>query len=538
MPYLLVIQGANTGQQFPIGGDVELGRAPSCDVVLRDATVSRHHAWIRSSRGRFFLEDQGSHHGTRINGRKLERRRQLEESDEIQLGECVCAFFLAQPPPRPTETRPPSEGSKVLDTQDSSDDDEFAVPRLRALMDLIQTVGVSLDLSESMSRIHSSLMRVLPRARGGCILIQNERGRLAPQVSRDRNGLDREGPNVSRTIVKQVMREAKAVLVDDAWEDPDYGTESVYQLKMRSIMCAPLLSARGEPLGMIHVDANDVDRPFTPRDLRVLVNIANLAGKVVAHARLHHYQLEFERRRHDLDMARILQLQFLPTEPPTLSGYEFAHFYRAADAVGGDYFNYIPLPDGRLAIAIADVAGKGVAAAMVMARLCSDVRYSLAMSPKPAEAVTELNDRMYGQEDYDRFVTLAVLVVDPESHELELVNAGHPPPLYGSPDKSPTPLGADDAGPPLGVAEGWQYAAHRRVLPAGGGLVLYTDGVCDAVDPSGERFGNRRVVEVLQRRRTATGYVAALRQEVERFERDAAQQDDLCIVSATRAPVG
>lgn len=560
MPALTVIQGVEPGKRHWLARELTLiGRSPTCDLVLLDPTVSRRHVQIEESGERYWIEDLGSHHGTLLDGAPIQGRSELREGAEIRLGECVLSFHVAAPPPaRPTSgprthspldapplSPGPSDGvqfvddlldpqtDSVLDGRDSGIDDHHAPQRLRALLELIESVGVSLDLAESLPRILACVLRLFPNANRGSILVDSS-GRLEPLATLDRDGRSHDAPQISRTIVNQVMTEAKAVLVSDAWSDLRYQTESVYRLDLRSVMCAPLIEGPGRPGGMIHVDSRDPTRPFTPDDLRVLIGVANVAGHLVAHARLHNAQLAVERQRQDLRLARRLQLNFLPRAAPSCPGYQVAQHYQAAAAVGGDYFQYLPLPDGRLAIAVADVAGKGVAAAMVMARLCSDVRYALAANPQVADAVAWLNDHVCLDEQYERSVTLVVGVLDPRTHRIELVNAGHPPPWWRPVDGPPEPLAVDHSGPPLGVIEGRSYPTRELQLEPGQLLLFFTDGVTEARSPAGRMFGAERLRHAVRLRLDATGYVAAVRQELRSFVREQPPSDDICVIALTR----
>ena len=149
-------------------------------------------------------------------------------------------------------------------------------------------------------------------------------------------------------------------------------------------MCAPLVPQPGEALGAIQIDSLDHTLPFTDDDLEVLVSVASQAALALENAQLHTAairQRDFDR---DLEFATQVQLGFLPSERPHLEGYEFHDFYEAAQRVGGDFFDYVQLPDGRLAVTVGDVAGKGLPAALLMARIYSDTRYELLARPTPA----------------------------------------------------------------------------------------------------------------------------------------------------------
>jgi len=195
-----------------------------------------------------------------------------------------------------------------------------------------------------------------------------------------------------------------------------------------------------------------------------------------------------------------VQLSFLPKRMPELAGYEFAAHYEAALQVGGDYYDFIPLPGPRVAVMLGDVAGKGVSAALLMAKISSDARFSMLTEPNPAQAVFKLNVLMQEAGMLDRFVTLAACVLDPSRHEVTFVNAGHLPPLVyrKATGKVEEAMVRDLAGFPLGVTEGLPYEALTVALEPGDCVLLFTDGVTEAKNKQDQEFQMEGVHAVLR----------------------------------------
>lgn len=192
----------------------------------------------------------------------------------------------------------------------------------------------------------------------------------------------------------------------------------------------------------------------------------------------------------EIELAKQVQLGFLPKSAPDVPGYEFYGFYSAAQTVGGDYYDYIQLPGGRLAVVLGDVAGKGVAAAMLMAKLSAEARFCFLTEPHPARAVALLNDQLGRGGIGDRFVTLAALILDPVAHTLTVVNAGHLVPLRFCPVARllSQSVSDDRTGLPLGVMDGFEYEMETITLNAGDVIAVFTDGVTDAANPTGVMF--------------------------------------------------
>jgi serine phosphatase RsbU (regulator of sigma subunit) len=237
-----------------------------------------------------------------------------------------------------------------------------------------------------------------------------------------------------------------------------------------------------------------------------------------------------------LKLAHQVQLSFLPKRPPQLAGYEFFAHYEPAQEVGGDYYDFIPLPGSRLAVMLGDVAGKGVAAALLVAKLSSDARFSMLTEPDPARAVYSIN-ALITQFLNDRFITLAVALVDGGTHEAAFVNAGHLPPLIyrkaaGTPEEA---MSRDLAGFPLGVAEGVPYETARVALQPGDVVVLLTDGVIDAKNTRDDDFGWEGVYATFRTgpytpRAMGERLIAAVRQH----SLGCKQYDDIAVVTFGR----
>ena len=228
-------------------------------------------------------------------------------------------------------------------------------------------------------------------------------------------------------------------------------------------------------------------------DLDLLISVATQGCLAIENANLHQsamQQRDFER---ELDFATQVQLGFLPNARPKLPGYTFSDYYEAAQRVGGDYFDYVNLPDGRIAVALADVAGKGVAAALLMARLYSSARYHLLTQPTVADALTGLNGEIATSGLGHRFITCVMLVIDPNSHEAAIANAGHLAPLRRSTKGEVQQIGLKQSGMPLGIIPDQQFQQSYFVLQPGDTWLLYTDGITEALNEHEEMYGDKKL---------------------------------------------
>ena len=233
----------------------------------------------------------------------------------------------------------------------------------------------------------------------------------------------------------------------------------------------------------------------------------------------------------DLQVAHKVQQGFLPAAPPKIEGYDFFDFYEPANQVGGDYFDYVPLPGGRLAIVLADVSGKGISAALLTAKLSSEARYCLASETSPATAMDRLNAAFSASGWEDRFVTIVIAVLDPQKHEVTLVNGGHMAPLLRDCQGRVEEVGADDSGVPLGVDAQCHYGQILVGLKPGDSLTLFTDGFSEAMNAESDLYGLDRLRHRLTAPAPGVAQLGpALLADVKQFVGQRSQSDDMCLI--------
>jgi serine phosphatase RsbU (regulator of sigma subunit) len=265
-------------------------------------------------------------------------------------------------------------------------------------------------------------------------------------------------------------------------------------------MCVPLATADGRRLGAIQLDTQQVGKEFTEDNLRLLTILANLASVALEKAEVHSQLVDQEKERKEIEVARKVQIGFLPKTFPELPGYEFYAFYSPAMSVGGDYYDFITLPQGKVGVVLGDVAGKGVAAALLMAKLSAEVRYCMLTESDPAKGIALLNEQLIRGGIGDRFVTLVTLVIDPGNHKVTVVNAGHINPLRlrSRTGEFHEIISNGESGLPLGLVAGYPYEAREIPLELGDTVVVVTDGVTDAESPSGTRFHLDGLIQAIQ----------------------------------------
>ena len=550
MAALHILKGANEGTLIPLDGDkFVLGRNPDCGIVIPVTSVSREHAQILRIQGRYYIEDKQSRNGTFVNNQAITARTLLKSNDRVRICDFL-AVFVDQRENTPLEV---ADGNEEADAETSSTVEAMLTPssnllletqpaeKLRGLLEISANLSKTLDLNELMPKIVDSLFQLFRQA-DRCFVIQAEEGtnRLLPRVVRTRRPKEDENARPSRTIVRRCLESGQAFLTNDASKDDRIQlSQSVVDFRIRSVMCVPLSPPGGQPFGVIQLDTQDRSKTFTQEDLKLLWGVANQAAIAMENARLHEEAVARERFNRDLELAKRVQNSFLPSHLPQVAGYDFFAHYQPAQVVGGDYYGFIPLPQGRLAVALGDVAGKGISAALLMAKLSSDARYCFLAEPNPGQAVSRLNDLLFEfTSPMDRFVTLSAAVLDPARHTVTLVSAGHPSPQLIR--KGQTTLQdavpRSTAGLPLGMVAGSVYNSCQISLEPGDILLLFSDGITDALDVRNNPFGMKGVERVVAAAGSGTAPALGERtiKAVEQHATNREAHDDLTLVSLGR----
>ena len=586
MAFLRVIKGSCPGQVLELTGErMVIGRHPNCEIVLDNVAVSRHHAQILESHGNYYLEDLRSRNRTYLNGEPVEGRTELNDADELRVCDVLLSFHRQMPAAdesvnRQSESATPagsdsgsgdapateehpavsdadvpgkraSDASSILKMLNARSAGTLRLgvkpeAKLRAVLEISKSLAQTLKLDDVMQKLLDELFKIFPQADEGFVLLVDADGeRLVVKAAEERgtaggvaNGARGSSGSLrtSMTIVKQAMESGQAILSADALEDSRFNmSDSLSGLEIRSMICVPLMSQAGDALGVIQLDTKNLRQQFSPADLDLLVSVGSQASLAVENANLHEGLLRQRDIERDLEFATQVQLGFLPNQRPRLAGYEFHDYYEAALRVGGDYFDYITLSGGRLAVALADVAGKGIPAALLMARLYSSARLHLFTQPTAAEALTALNAEIHSSGLGFRFITFVVVIVDPVTHEVTIANAGHLPPLLRQANGSVLSIDRKHSGMPLGVAPRQTYGEMRLSLESGMSLTLYTDGITEAMNSANDIYGRARLESfVAQAPIGAEDLVDGLVADVETFCGGRSQRDDMCLVCLRR----
>jgi len=559
--------GSRNGERIALGaGRVVIGRHPACDIVIDASAVSRQHAAITTSGADSVIDDLRSRNGTTVNGRPVAGPQRLEDGDEIRICDQVLVFGTGSRsnPGRLIvgidtdyasrtgivgEVVDEEEVDHVIVSQYDVDEDHGetslvgnAEAKLRALVGLNKAIGASLSLDEVLPRLLDGLFEIFPRAERGFVLLADPSSNRLLLRARKTRSQGESGPlRLSLSLINKVVESRRAILSADASTDSRFNaSESIVDNRIRSVMCVPVPGADGHVLGVIHIDSQDLRCGFDQAALEVLAGVAGQAAQAVEQALAHDDRVHQEQLKRDLELAHRVQQGLLPSRPPEIRGFEVFDYYEPAQHVGGDFFSYVPLADDRLAVVLADVSGKGVSAALVMAMLSADVRYTLASERDVARAVSLINESFLRGGWDDRFVTLVVAVLDANSSLVTIVNAGHLPVYIREPSGQVRDAGTNRGCLPIGLDATRGYEACEVDMTTGSTLAFFTDGISEAMDHEGRLYGLERLQQVIAGPAGAAGTAGEVGRrilaDVERYAAGQIRSDDMCIVCIGRPP--
>jgi sigma-B regulation protein RsbU (phosphoserine phosphatase) len=307
---------------------------------------------------------------------------------------------------------------------------------------------------------------------------------------------------------------------------PDVRLDPYYVIghpSTRSELDIPLL-VRGRLIGVFDLQDTAVDA-FSPGRIRLLETLAGHVATAIDNARMFQRErVEKERMLKELEEAQAIQLSLLPSTAPQLSGFGVTGVSLPSRSVGGDWYDYVQMPDGRVIVALGDVAGKGMAAALLMSSTRSILRLVTQNATRPAEVLSQVNKILLSDFPMARFVTIVYALVDPKDRSVVFANAGHPPPLLAEPTSAR--FLEDPAGLPLGIREG-SFSERTIQLPPGSRLVLYSDGVVEACNVSFEEYGRARLQEHFV---IASSSLESLLEDVRHFSAGNPLADDATVV--------
>jgi len=519
-----------------------LGRSSANELCYpEDAGLSRQHLALERDGDTWVVRDLGSKNGTFVNGVRITSPYPLSKNDRVTAGHIALDFAENSLPPMSDHTVVFIEGAAATSTTSttvatslkgvlSQDDKLEGTPQMRALIRAGRELAGNMPLGELFKLIMNLSVEAVGATRG--VLMTLEGKELVPQAALG------EGFRISNTVRDRVIKEKTSLLVRDARLDEAFADRmSIVQQQIRSMLAVPL-QTDDRVIGLIYLDSPHFIHEFTKDDLSLLTVMANVAAIRIEHTRL--AEVEQTERLHakELDQAADIQRGLLPVKSPDVPGVDLAGYNAACRTVGGDYYDFLPYPDGRVGLLVGDVAGKGMPAALLMSSLQARVQVLFDDPTNLAALVTRLNRIISTNCPSNRFITFFIGVLDPKTGVLDYVNAGHNPPLVAHADGSVDKLGG--TGLILGILPSATYQQGTCKMDPGDVVVLFSDGVTEAARQStDEEFGEDRLAEVLPslRDQSAESIIQSINHAVDEFTAGAPPADDITLVVAKRLAI-
>ncbi len=421
-------------------------------------------------------------------------------------------FFRKKRKPQEPESAPPAKdgedpaaGPGTTTTQFLTGEAGKDRRNVQVLLEAIARVSESRDLESLLTDIVDRSIEITGAERGLLLLRQGDGQELGVRVARLRGGASpEEEVRFSTTIANKVLNEVQALraTVHSESEALELG-KSVYDLKLRAAMCVPLASpetaqAKHKASGVLYVDSRAATRQFSQGDLALFAALAQHISIAIENTRLHLDSIEKVRLQQSLELASTIQRDLMPQVPTDLESWEVHGWYGAAESTAGDFYDFVPLKDGRLAIAVGDVTGHGIGPALITAAAQASMRSYLRLVSDPGEVVSLLNEDLCERVQDGRFVTLFLAILG-EDGRLDALNGGHSLPfVWRKSSGAIETIGS--GGPALGMIPGERYEPHAPMsFDSGDVVAIYTDGLTEARNPDNheEMFGEEGVQAAL-----------------------------------------
>jgi serine phosphatase RsbU (regulator of sigma subunit) len=542
-PRLVVRESSGTEREVEITHTpFTLGRQSDNDLVLFDNRISRRHACILENGEGYILQDEGSRHGTFLNGERVEGSAPLKSGDQIGLGVAdYQIFFLTDQASLPKLL---AEMGKV---------GTGPAPQLQHLS-LLLKMAEMLNRAPVLEEVLTSLVDFsiqLGDAERGLLFLRDDDGKLTLRLARGRNGtmLSAATAEYSQKIVDRVVQSRREeVTLEEELTGVSASETGILRQGLRGVVALPLqkmpmmeaasetiIQAAPELLGVIYLDSRARATALTGLDRQVLMTLALEGATIIENARVFRLTREQEKMRHDLATARNIQQSLLPRKIPTGDYFELRAVSVPCQTVGGDYYDVIKLPNDRFGLTVADVSGKGLPAAMMAASMQGAFAAVAAGDPDLPELFRRVNEFLVERTPSEMFATMFYGIVNREGL-FTYVSAGHATPLVvrasGKVDR------LEESNFPLGFFAKVTYDAHTTQLLPGDHVLVFSDGITEAQDARKEMFGEEQLEALLASHHFASPQEVSdtVVNTIRQFVGSAPQADDLTLLVLRYGP--
>ena len=514
-----LIEANGSRRQIQLAGErMRIGRSRDNEIFVPDPALSRFHAELVSDEEGWKAVDRGSKNGTFLNDRRLTSPARLTPGDRLDLGASRLVFGVADRPSLIIRNLDSATEERTVGALRVHDAPETALTRI--LVDAAREIAVQRPAEDALQKLLELAVRATAAERG-LIARRTGEGVLTPLASVSPAGA--QPPVISRRVLERVMVQGEALNLEDLPDDLAHqGT--IMGAGIRSILCAPLGTERPFS-GVLYLDTLRTRADFKPTHLEVVATLAGMANVVLETAAGREQRERLKTMEAQLQAAAEIQAALLPeAEVVHQRGFSAAARHRACQTVGGDLFDFFQQGE-QLGVMLADVAGKGLAAALLMANLHARWHGVRLMGLPPEQWLAQLNEEFQRIHAGNRFISMAFALANPEAGEILFASAGHNPALLVHGDNIEL---MESTGPILGILPGLQFGLISRPFPVGARLVVYSDGVTDQQNTGGEPFELEGLLRTVKGCPSASPreMVERIRENLENHAGEAPQDDD------------
>lgn len=407
-----------------------------------------------------------------------------------------------------------------------------AVAELTLLNELALAASITLDVNQVLDTIVQKSIKAVRAEQGSIMLVTPQQDApLKTLIRKEDFSGEIPGYRVGTHISGWVLKHKQALIVEDLAKDKRFNVGANEMGDIRTVLCVPIMT-RAQLIGVLIMTNKKTGEPFNQNDLRLLSIIAAQSGQLIHNSELQQEAVEKKRLEHQLQMAQEIQHDLVPKSDPRNKFLEIASFFKPADAVGGDYFDYFELGDNKLGVVIADVSGHGPSAALVMTMIKGILHSITHKYISTGETLEEVNAIVSGIIPADIFVTMQFLVFDLSNRSLEIANAGHNPVLHYVNSDNKCRL-MEVRGCALNVLADCKYKSEKVNLNSSDYILIYTDGINEAFNENEEMFRISGLVNAIEKNGqvSARKMIEHIRQEVNTFIGGLQQSDDMIIIA-------
>lgn len=410
-----------------------------------------------------------------------------------------------------------------------------AVEELSILNDLARVIGGTMNTQEIMQTIIHRSLRAVQAEQGVITLVdQTSKHTMKTLVRSAVNSSDNLKFHLTESMLGWMHLNKKPLMVNDPGSDERF-RGIAWDAAVRNALSVPM-TVKSTMIGVLTVYNKKDQKAFSDDDQRLLAILATQSAQVVENARLYEQEKALAHMQEEVRLAARIQTDLLPKTFPEIPGYDVAAVSRAAQTIGGDYFDFIPLEQHRIAVCLGDVAGKGLAAALLMASLHAALRTQSVLKPTPGRCLERTNQFLRHSISSEKFATLFYGILDFQAHTLQSSNGGHDHPVLLS-DQGMTMLGK--GGIPLGMVDPFSYEEETHPIHPGDVLVIFSDGVTEAWNSEDDMYGSERLVQTIQahRQESARTILEKILSSVAAFAGPVEQADDITMIVLKRQSV-